>query len=118
MHSYASFATIYQEGEPMSKQIKHSPSSILNKAFNVDFKGYSAFEVDLFLDEIVEDYKAMEALLKHYEESIEGLKANNQKYQERLIQLESQLATTKDSPSNSDLLKRLARLESLIDQKD
>ena|SRR5690554_3114852 len=102
----------------MSKQLKHSPASIVDKAFHVDFKGYSAFEVDLFLDEIVQDYKMMEELLKHFEETIEGLKENNQKYQERLIQLESQIASSKDSPSNSDLLKRLARLESLIDQKD
>lgn len=102
----------------MSEKLKHNPSSILNKAFHVDFKGYAPFEVDVFLDEIIQDYKAMENLCKYYEEMIATLKENNQKYQEKLIQLESQLATFKEAPSNSDLLKRLARLESLIDQQD
>ncbi|NLA78075.1 MAG: DivIVA domain-containing protein [Erysipelothrix sp.] len=102
----------------MNNKLKHSPTTIINKAFHVDFKGYSPFEVDLFLDEIMQDYRLMATIQKQYEDEIALLKANNLKFQERLIQLESQLATLKDTPSNSDLLKRLARLESLIDQKD
>lgn len=102
----------------MNKQTKHNASSIVNKAFHVDFKGYAPLEVDSFLDEIVADYVSMEETLKHYEQTNEQLRLSNQKYQERLIQLESQLQAQKETPSNRDLLQRLARLEALMDQKD
>lgn len=102
----------------MNKQTKHNASSIVNKAFHVDFKGYAPLEVDTFLDEIVADYVNMEATLNHYKEANEQLRLSNQKYQEKLIQLESQLQAQKETPSNRDLLQRLARLEALMDQKD
>lgn len=102
----------------MNKQIKHNATSIVNKAFHVDFKGYAPLEVDSFLDEIVADYQTMEILLEQYEQANEQLRISNQKYQEKLIELESQLQAHKETPSNRDLLQRLARLEALIDQKD
>jgi DivIVA domain-containing protein len=102
----------------MNKQTKHNATSIVNKAFHVDFKGYAPLEVDSFLDEIVSDYHLMEEALTKVEESNYQLRISNQKYQEKLVQLESQLQSQKEAPSNRDLLQRLARLEALIDQKD
>ena len=102
----------------MSNKLKHTPATIVNNAFHVDFKGYSPFEVDLFLDEIVQDYHMMQSLIKQYEAEIIQLHTNNRQFQEQLKQLESQLAMVKETPSNSDVLQRLARLESLINQKD
>lgn len=102
----------------MNKQTKHNPTSIVNKAFHVDFKGYAPLEVDSFLDEIVSDYQYFEQVIAKLEEANHQLQASNRKYQEKLIELESQLQSQKETPSNRDLLQRLARLEALIDQKD
>jgi DivIVA domain-containing protein len=36
---------------------KLNEQTILNKEFNVEFKGYSMLEVDSFLDQIILDYQ-------------------------------------------------------------
>ncbi len=102
----------------MNLKTKHSPSSIINKAFHVDFKGYSPLEVDMFLDEIVTDYVYLLEVIQQHEQMIRQLEQNNLDYQHKLVELEGSLQAFKETPSNSDLLKRLARLEALIDQKD
>ena len=47
----------------MANKIQLSPKKILNKQFQIDFKGYSATEVDYFLDSIVEDYETFASML-------------------------------------------------------
>ena len=42
------------------EKLNLTPEEILNKEFNVDFKGYSPAEVDSFLDSVLEDYQIME----------------------------------------------------------
>ena len=41
----------------MTHKIQLSPKKIVNKQFQIDFKGYNAEEVDYFLDMIVNDYE-------------------------------------------------------------
>ena len=42
------------------EKLELTPEKILNMQFDVDFKGYSANEVDSFLDVVLEDYQKME----------------------------------------------------------
>ena len=94
---------------------------ILDKQFNVDFKGYSASEVDAFLDIILEDYQI-------YEENLDELKSEIQKLHEEVAELKKHnlelegkqrvidLSNT-TSYSSVDLLKRVARLEEEVYKK-
>ena len=63
------------------EKLNLSVQEILDKEFKVDFKGYSASEVDAFLDQVLEDYQIQE-------ENIESL--NN-----RIKELEEELADAK-----------------------
>ena len=48
--------------------------AILNKQFNIDFKGYSPVEVDQFLDSVVRDYDSYEKMLSEVSDEAEHLK--------------------------------------------
>ena len=96
---------------------KPTPVTIVN----VDFKGYSASEVDAFLDIILEDYQI-------YEENLDELKSEIQKLHEEVAELKKHnlelegkqrvidLSNT-TSYSSVDLLKRVARLEEEVYKK-
>ena len=43
------------------EKINLTARDIFDKSFNTDFKGYSANEVDSYLDLILEDYQAYDA---------------------------------------------------------
>ena len=43
----------------MEKRFKLKVEDVLNKQFNIDFKGYSSVEVDEFLDLVINDYQAV-----------------------------------------------------------
>lgn len=92
---------------------------ILDKQFNVDFKGYNAHEVDEFLDAVIHDYQVYDAKMKecaekllNYENMIESL--NNQ-----INELQRHLTSKEEVPSSSnlDVLRRLARLEAEVFKK-
>lgn len=93
---------------------------ILDKQFNVDFKGYNAQEVDEFLDRVIHDYQQYEEKLKEcsetllkYENTIESLKNQISELQARL-NCKEEVAT---NTSNLDVLKRLSRLEAEVFKK-
>ena len=44
----------------MEKRFKLKVEDVLNKQFNIDFKGYSSVEVDEFLDLVINDYQEYE----------------------------------------------------------
>jgi DivIVA domain-containing protein len=103
----------------MNDKLKQSPESILNKRFNVDFKGYSPLEVDSFLDDIMHDYAHYESMIASLVFKIETLEDSLRSYQSKLIEANTTIATLKDNDSapQSDVLKRLARLEALLEKK-
>ena len=107
------------EGKDMQAKVKHSTSAILNKQFNIDFKGYSAIEVDTFLDEIITDTMVYVDTIKQLNQQVEQLRLQNEQLQQQLMQANGSLQALKDTPSNSnaDVIKRIARLEALLDQK-
>lgn len=103
----------------MENKIQLSPKKILNKQFQVDFKGYSATEVDYFLDTIVIDYETFAKMLNESYDQIERLENEKKKLKERISELEKENMIQQDNlsameeniSSNVDLLKRLSMLE-------
>ena len=66
----------------MEKRFKLKVEDVLNKQFNIDFKGYSSVEVDEFLDLVINDYQEYDAMienlgerLQEYEKQIAAMKA-------------------------------------------
>lgn len=112
--------TIRVAGEiEMEKRYKLTVEEILDKQFNVDFKGYSSVEVDEFLDLVMADYQQYnEAIaelgshLNEYERQINALKA-------KIVELEGKNAVNGELPQGSqvDILKRLSRLENEVFKK-
>ncbi len=103
----------------MNEKLKQNPESILNKRFNVDFKGYSPLEVDSFLDDVMHDYAHFESLIATLVNKVEMLEESLHMYQQKLLESNTTIAALKDSENAppSDVLKRLARLESLLEKK-
>lgn len=103
----------------MANKIQLSPKKILNKQFQIDFKGYSATEVDYFLDKVVEDYETFANMLNESYEQIENLQKDNEALKmkishlekERLIQQDNMRSMEENMSSNVDLLKRISSLE-------
>lgn len=105
----------------MSKVCKLEIDEILNKEFNIDFKGYSAPEVDAFLDTVIEDYKSLHELIAKQQELLVQYEASMSVQSKRILDLESRLSVqgnTTESTSMVDILKRLSRLEQSIQAKD
>jgi DivIVA domain-containing protein len=103
----------------MNDKLKQSPESILHKRFNVDFKGYSPLEVDSFLDDVMHDYAHYESMIASLVSRIETLEESLRSYQTKLIEANTTIAALKDNDGapQSDVLKRLARLEALLERK-
>lgn len=103
----------------MAKLTDHT---ILNKSFNVEFKGYSTLEVDTFLDQVILDYQYFQFEMKKMQENLQALQQQNAVLQARLIEAEGRLElylnNQESAPLNqSDLLKRLAKLEQEVYHK-
>lgn len=94
---------------------------ILDKQFNVDFKGYSASEVDAFLDLILEDYYTVQENMEELSNQVEGLSQQLKAAKAQLTELQGKqrvidLSNT-TSYSSVDLLKRVSRLEEEVFNK-
>ena len=100
------------------EKLNLTPEEILNKEFNVDFKGYSPSEVDTFLDTVLEDYQIMEENVQQLLDTINDLQAQVKELTSKNIDLEGRkvafdLSNT-TSYSSVDILKRIYRLEEQI----
>ena len=102
----------------MEKRLKLKVEDVLNKQFNIDFKGYSSVEVDEFLDLVINDYQEYDAMienlgerLQEYEKQIAAMKA-------KIIELEGKQGAVQEESAaangNVDILKRLTRLENAV----
>ncbi len=103
------------------EQLNLTPEEILNKEFNVDFKGYSPNEVDAFLDNVLEDYQIMEDNVQQLLDEIAKLKDQVKTLTAKNIELEGKkmafdLSNT-TSYSSVDVLKRISRLEEIVYNK-
>lgn len=99
---------------------KHSAKSIYEHSFNIEFKGYSMLEVDQFLDEVISDYNFFETQLQKASEIIQDLQQKNASLKASLIEAQGRLdvnQTGELSVQQTDLMKRLAKLESEVYKK-
>lgn len=103
------------------EKLNLTPEEILNKEFETDFKGYNADQVDLFLDEVLEDYQKMEDNVQQLldavatlQEQIKELKAKNIELEGRKMAFDLSNTT---SYSSVDVLKRISRLEEIVYNK-
>ncbi|MFI3284889.1 MAG: DivIVA domain-containing protein [Erysipelotrichaceae bacterium] len=98
-----------------------SEEMILEKSFNIDFKGYSPLEVDSFLDMILEDYQSYNEIIRLLEGEVENLKRQNAFVKAENMELVSKQKVNENTTafSSVDLLKRISRLEKEVfkDQK-
>ncbi|HFI0672962.1 TPA: cell division regulator GpsB [Streptococcus suis] len=88
---------------------------ILEKDFKTEFRGYDKNEVNDFLDEIMKDYDAYEAIIKELKGEIARLKAQVANSPKAATSTEPAndfpQAERPTSATNFDILRRLNRLE-------
>lgn len=104
----------------MESRFHLNADALLNKQFNVDFKGYSAIEVDEFLDLIIADYQEYDALvanlgarLQAAESMLKDLKAQNVRLEAKIQGEEKPVVV-----DHVDILKRLTNLENAVFGKE
>ena len=104
----------------MKSELNLTIQKIFDKEFPIEFKGYSASEVDMFLDFIIQDYEKMENEIKELEQKNALMEQKNATLKSYVIELEGKLNSLKEKApvSNTDILKRLSRLEEIIYQKE
>ncbi|ALD66178.1 DivIVA domain-containing protein [Spiroplasma cantharicola] len=103
----------------MADFIKLTKQEIIDKDFEVEYKGYKVEEVDAFLDMIAEDYKFFEEKNIKKEKEIATLKENINRLSSELTETlatlklsESQMeALARAGLNSSDLIKRISNLE-------
>ena len=97
------------------EKINLSVEDILNKEFKVGFEGYSAADVDSYLDIVLEDYQIYEENIEELNKTISDLKETIESLKSKCRELESNQKVIDFSNtttySSVDLLKRVSRLE-------
>ncbi len=73
---------------------------ILEKQFETVRKGYDALEVNKFLDEVIEGFKALEDKVKKLEAEVEENKVKLEKYSEMEEALKNSIITAQKSADN------------------
>lgn len=95
--------------------IKFTTKDIFEQDFKIGFRGYDQDEVNDFLDEIMKDYDAYEAIIKELKGEIARLKAqmaNAPRAAATSMEDSETLRTERtSSATNFDILRRLNRLE-------
>ncbi|MDO4500048.1 MAG: DivIVA domain-containing protein [Erysipelotrichaceae bacterium] len=107
------------------EKLNLTPQEILDKQFNVDFKGYNADDVDAFLDKVLDDYYKSEDNVQELLDFITSLQEELKATKARVTELETQLEGQKKvfdlskttTYSSVDILKRISRLEEKLYNK-
>ncbi len=105
----------------MAGKVNLDLQTILDKEFNIDFKGYNAEEVDAFLDLVMEDYQTYQDITADLNSKIQELERTNASLRAKLIEeegktraLQAQPTAASTGAANVDILKRLSRLEEQV----
>ena len=100
----------------MEKRFKLSVEDVLEKQFNIDFKGYSSGEVDEFLDLVIADYQQYNKMIEELGDHLQEYERQINTIKTKVVELEGKqgLSTTENSGNNLDILKRLSRLENEV----
>lgn len=100
----------------MDKRFNLKSEDVFNKQFNIDFKGYTAEEVDTFLDLVIEDYQNYEKMVSELGSTLQRYEATIEALQQKLNSMDKAEAVP-TVYSNVDILKRLSRLEAEVFKK-
>lgn len=87
--------------------IKLTTKIILEKEFKTSMRGYKQEQVDLFLDDVIQDYRT-------YQQKIEELELENNRLKEELENNHSRPVAKATSPTNFDIIKRITNLENHV----
>ena len=109
----------------MNKELNFSSNELLNKRFKTSEHGYNPEEVDTVLDQIIEDYRLVEAKskidVKQVLNELNELKKENASLLEELAKQKDKIKyLPKDKPvhiDNYELLQRIGKLEMYIKDK-
>ncbi|MCK5866908.1 MAG: DivIVA domain-containing protein [Mycoplasmataceae bacterium] len=100
-----------------------SKAQILNKKFKTEISGYSSSEVDLYFDQIIEDYifydERIEALEMNSEDKtsiISELNDEKEKLQMELHNIKTQLKET-EKATNAEMMKTLIDIKEEMKNK-
>lgn len=85
-------------------EIKLDSKTILEKEFKTAMRGYNQEDVDLFLDQVIQDYEAFKKI-------VADLRLENEKLKEEVAAAAKRPASTNTNTTNFDLLKRISNLE-------
>lgn len=102
----------------MAEKLNLDPQTIVDKEFDIDFKGYNPDQVDHMLDQIIQDYQTYNDMIDKLNAEIKELDCTNASLRAKVIDYEGKLRTKTDEDSsfgsNVDIIKRLSRLESQV----
>ena len=104
----------------MANRLNLSPQSIVDKEFDIDFKGYNPDQVDQLLDQVIQDYQLYEKAITNLKKKNNELEGVNASLRAKLIEVEGKARAQEDADpilsaqSNVDILKRLSRLEKQV----
>ncbi len=106
----------------MADKFNLDPKAIVEKVFDIDFKGYNAEQVDKFLDLVIKDYQMYQKLLDDAEAKLQELENINASLRLKVVEMEGRQRAQQDaSPilnasgtANVDILKRISRLEEQV----
>ena len=105
----------------METKLNLDVHAILDKEFHVDFKGYSASEVDALLDLVIEDYQIYDQMIAKMSEAALVQERTIASLKAKIIELEGKQKAMSESESmnvsHMDILKRLSRLEQIVYQE-
>lgn len=105
----------------METKLNLDVHAILDKEFHVDFKGYSASEVDALLDLVIEDYQIYDQMIAKMSEAALVQERTIASLKAKIIELEGKQKAINESESMNvsqmDILKRLSRLEQIVYQE-
>lgn len=104
----------------MKDLLKLNAKEIYEKEFSVEFKGYSPKEIDYFLDIIIKDYQVVEKIVDELFDENRKLKYEIATLEAEIIELKASAKVYEKNPSvsNIDIMKRIARLEKIIADKE
>lgn len=104
----------------MAGKLNLDPQTIVDKEFDIDFKGYNPDQVDQMLDLIIRDYQTYGQMVDELNAKIKDLECTTASLRAKVIEYEGKLKM-KDSDEDTvfggnhvDILKRLSRLETEV----
>ncbi len=109
----------------MASKINFNSNTLLNLKFTKNVKGYDAYQVDVTLDQILDDYRFYESFYAEAKQYIASLENTVKKQKDELRKKDIEIAkiskriegikdSTNVSSENIELLQRISALEKAL----